>query len=311
MCALGPTKWMDSSFINKLIISCRRVDNNLHIYEGIFRNPWFLGVQALTIAGQVTIVLKGGEAFQVAPITPVQWGFSILFGFLVLPIGALIRMVPDQVVIVIAHKLSPLLTPIRMVRKRKAEKKRAKAKDAEKNEEEREPGEEYYDEKDEERRARRMQWRWVKATLAGDQEFFEDFLHLHHEGEQRTKAFTRKSRTSRTQTLSARAGLVSAGLAAAGVDVKHHRLTPRTGVFEGPPRPEASSKAAESIPVDLHQVIDAVRRNPDDCPSGLQIEVHSGTSQEDPVLPAREVLDSRTPPSQNPKYMRFVEGWLR
>ena len=141
---------MGNSFTNNSITSCRRVDNNLHIYEGIFRNPWFLGVQALTIAGQVTIVLKGGEAFQVAPITPVQWGFSILFGFLVLPIGALIRMVPDQVVVVVAHKLSPLLTPIRMVRKRKAEKKRAKAKDAEKNEQEKEPGEEYYDEKDEE-----------------------------------------------------------------------------------------------------------------------------------------------------------------
>ncbi|KAG8165929.1 hypothetical protein KVR01_004481 [Diaporthe batatas] len=290
--------------------NCRRVDNNLHIYEGILHNPWFLGVQALTIAGQVTIVLKGGEAFQVAPITPAQWGFSILFGFLVLPIGALIRLVPDQIVVVIAHRLSPLLTPIRMIRKRKAEKKKAKAKDAEKSEEEREPaGEEYYDEKDEERRARRMQWRWVKATLAGDQEFFEDFLHLHHEGEQRAEAFTRKSRTSRTQALSARAGLVSAGLAAAGVDVKHHRLVPRTGILEGPPRPEASGTTAESTPVDIQQVIDIVRRNPEDCPSGLQIEVHSGTSQEDPVLPAREVLDSSTPPSQNPNYMRFVDGW--
>ena len=283
----------------------------MHIYEGVFRNPWFLGVQALTLAGQVTIVLKGGEAFQVAPITPAQWGFSFLFGFLVLPIGALIRKVPDQVVVVLAHKLSPLLTPIRKVRQRKAEKKKSKAKDAEESEKENEPGEEYYDEKDEERRARRMQWRWVKATLAGDQEFFEDFLHIHHEGEQRTKAFTKKSRTSRAQTLSARAGLVSAGLAAAGVDVKHHRLTPRTGVFEGPPRPDASGKAAEIIFVDIHEVISAVRRDPENCPPGLQIEVHVGTSQEDPVIPAREVLDSSTPPSQNPKYMKFVEGWSR
>lgn len=283
--------------------SCRRVDNNLHIYEGVFRNPWFLGVQALTLAGQITIVLKGGEAFQVAPITRSQWGFSFLFGFLVLPIGALIRKLPDQIVVVLAHKLSPLLTPIRKLRKRKQEKKRSKARDAEGNEE-------YYDEKDEERRARRMQWRWVKAGLAGDQEFFEDFLHLHHEGEQGTEAFTRKSRTSRTQTLSARAGLVSAGLAAAGVDVKHHRLTPRAGAFNAPQRPEASGKDPVT-PLDIHQVIDAVRRNPEDCPDGWQIEVHVDTSQEDPVIPAREVLDSSTPPSQNPKFMRFVEGWLR
>lgn len=257
-------------------------------------------------------MLKGGDAFQVAPITPSQWGFSILFGFLVLPIGALIRKIPDQVVVVVAHKLSPLLTPIRILRKRKQEKK-SKAREAERIEREREHGEEYYDEKDEERRARRMQWRWVKATLARDQEFFDDFLHVHHEGEgeKRTKVYTKKSKTSRTQTLSARAGLVSAGLAAAGVDVKHHRLTPRTGVFEGPPRPGASEQPADIIPVDIHQVIDAVRRNPEDCPPGLQIEVHAGTSQEDSVIPAKEVLDSSTPPSQNPKYMRFVEGWLR
>lgn len=292
---------------NISITSCRRVDNNLHVYEGVFSNPWFLGVQAITLAGQVTIVLKGGEAFQVAPITPSQWGFSFLFGSLVLPIGALIRKVPDRVVVVIAHRLSPLLTPIRKFRKRKLDKKKSKARDAERDAEERETGEEYYDEKDEERRARRMQWRWVKATLAGDQEFLEDFLHLHHEGGQRTKAFHKKSRTSRTQVLSARAGLVSAGLAAAGVDMN----TPRTGVFEGPPRPEAPGKPADIIPIDIQQVIGAVRRNPDDCPAGLQIEVHVGTSQDDPVIPAREILNSRTPPSQNPKYMRFVDGWLR
>lgn len=293
------------------IISCRRVDNNLHIYEGVFRNPWFLGVQALTLAGQVTIVLKGGDAFQVAPISASQWGFSILFGFLVLPIGALIRKTPDKVVVVIAHKLSPLLAPIRRLRKRKQEKKSSKARDAEEVERTREPGDEYYDEKDEERRARRMQWRWVKAGLAGDQEFFEDFLHLHHEGEQRTEAFTKKSRTRRTQTLSAKAGLVSAGLAAAGVDVKHHRLTPRAGAFNAPPPPESLNKSLEVAPVDIHQVINAVRRNPEDCPTGLQIEVHVGTSQEDPVIPAREILNSSTPPSQNPKFMGFVEGWLR
>ncbi|KAI3391054.1 hypothetical protein diail_8082 [Diaporthe ilicicola] len=217
---------------------------------------------------------------------------------------------PDNIVIVVAHKLSPLLIPIRKIRKRKLEKKRSKAKDAEEGERAKEPGEEYYDEKDEERRARRMQWRWVKAGLAGDQDFFEDFLHLHHEGEQRTGAFTRKSRTSRTQTLSAKAGLVSAGLAAAGVDVKHHRLTPRAGVFRAPPRPEASSKALV-VAVDIHQVIDAVRRNPEDSPSGWQLEVHAGASQEDPVNLAWEVLDSSTPPSQNPKFVRFVEGWLK
>ncbi|KAM0344104.1 hypothetical protein ACHAPU_007825 [Fusarium lateritium] len=79
--------------------NCRRVDNKLDIwYQGILRNPWFIGVQLITVAGQFVIVLKGGEAFDTSPLTGAQWGWSLLFGILSIPLGALIRQIPDSLV---------------------------------------------------------------------------------------------------------------------------------------------------------------------------------------------------------------------
>ncbi|XWW92416.1 hypothetical protein V2A60_000339 [Cordyceps javanica] len=77
--------------------NCRRVDNKLDIwYQGVLRNPWFIGVQCLTLAGQFIIIFKGGEAFDTKPLSGAQWGWSMLFGILTIPLGALIRQVPDR-----------------------------------------------------------------------------------------------------------------------------------------------------------------------------------------------------------------------
>ncbi|KAI5458225.1 hypothetical protein BGZ63DRAFT_407516 [Mariannaea sp. PMI_226] len=87
--------WMQ--FFNQQ--NCRRVDNKIDIfYQGAFKNPWFVGVQLITIVGQFVIIFEGGEAFDTVRLTGAQWGWSILFGFLTLPLGALIRQVPDRVV---------------------------------------------------------------------------------------------------------------------------------------------------------------------------------------------------------------------
>ncbi|KAK1965973.1 calcium-translocating P-type ATPase [Colletotrichum sublineola] len=81
--------------------NCRRVDNRLNIwYQGVLRNPWFLGVQCMTVAGQMVIIWKGGQAFDTRPLSGSQWGWSMLFGVLVIPLGALIRQVPDMCVYV-------------------------------------------------------------------------------------------------------------------------------------------------------------------------------------------------------------------
>ncbi|KAF5023726.1 hypothetical protein F66182_4200 [Fusarium sp. NRRL 66182] len=97
--------------------NCRRVDNKLDIwYQGILRNPWFIGVQLITVAGQFIIVFKGGDAFDTAPITGAQWGWSMLFGIMSIPLGALIRQIPDRLVenlfALIAHCWLTIWRPI-------------------------------------------------------------------------------------------------------------------------------------------------------------------------------------------------------
>lgn len=100
--------------------NCRRVDNKLDIwYQGILKNPWFIGVQLLTILGQFLIIFKGGEAFDTKPLTGAQWGWSILFGSLTIPLGALIRQVPDYLVLESFRGVRKLFlfvsTPIRSI----------------------------------------------------------------------------------------------------------------------------------------------------------------------------------------------------
>lgn len=52
-------------------------------------------VQAVTLAGQARIIFLGGEAFQVAPLTGAQRGWSLMFGVLTIPLGMLVRLIPD------------------------------------------------------------------------------------------------------------------------------------------------------------------------------------------------------------------------
>lgn len=85
--------WMQ--FFNQL--NCRRVDNKTDIWShGFWRNPWSIAVQVITIVGQFVIIFRGGEAFDTRQITGAQWGWSILFGVLSIPFGALIRQFPDR-----------------------------------------------------------------------------------------------------------------------------------------------------------------------------------------------------------------------
>jgi len=44
---------------------------------------------------QVAIMFVGGAAFSVTPISGRDWGISIAFGFLSIPVGALIRTIPN------------------------------------------------------------------------------------------------------------------------------------------------------------------------------------------------------------------------
>jgi len=47
------------------------------------------------IAVQILIVFIGGAAFQVTPISGREWGISLALGVVSIPLGALIRLMPD------------------------------------------------------------------------------------------------------------------------------------------------------------------------------------------------------------------------
>jgi P-type Ca2+ transporter type 2C len=92
-------------------INSRRLDNKLNIFQDIHKNYYFMGITligmvsleiflSLLIPGaeigvQILIVFVGGAAFQVTGITGRDWGISLALGFVSIPLGALLRMIPN------------------------------------------------------------------------------------------------------------------------------------------------------------------------------------------------------------------------
>jgi Ca2+-transporting ATPase len=76
--------------------SCRRLDNGFNIFEGMFKNYWFLSIQFIIIGFQIVIVFVGGAAFSVHKLNGPQWGYSIVLGILSIPVAIIIRLIPDE-----------------------------------------------------------------------------------------------------------------------------------------------------------------------------------------------------------------------
>lgn len=79
-------------------INNRRLDNKFNIFENIHRNYFFIFINCVMIGGQVMIIFVGGAAFAVTRLNGSQWGISIVLGFLSLPVGVIIRLIPDELV---------------------------------------------------------------------------------------------------------------------------------------------------------------------------------------------------------------------
>jgi len=90
------------------IFNNRRLDNKLNVFEGIFRNFFFIGIVILIIALQIMIIFVGGRPFQIAPggLDGTQWAISILIGFVCIPWAILIKYFPDEWFAVVAAFLS-------------------------------------------------------------------------------------------------------------------------------------------------------------------------------------------------------------
>lgn len=80
------------------ILNNRRLDNRFNVFEGIHRNLFFIVIPRIMTGGQTTIVPVGGEAFKVKPINGTQWAYAIVLGSISLPVGMIIRIIPDELV---------------------------------------------------------------------------------------------------------------------------------------------------------------------------------------------------------------------
>lgn len=68
---------------------------NLNFFSHLFRNWYFLAIAILIASMQVLIMFVGGAAFTVSRQTPAMWATAIIGGTLSLPVGLLIRIMPN------------------------------------------------------------------------------------------------------------------------------------------------------------------------------------------------------------------------
>jgi Ca2+-transporting ATPase len=78
--------------------SNRRLDNKFNIFEGLTKNWFFIGISAIMCGGQILIIFVGGAAFQIAKEkqSGTLWAIAIVLGFLSIPVGVIIRLIPDR-----------------------------------------------------------------------------------------------------------------------------------------------------------------------------------------------------------------------
>ena len=77
-------------------LNSRRLDNKFNIFEGIHKNYLFIGINAIMVAGQITIVFVGGAAFQIKAIDGMQWGVCLLCAAPCIGWAVVLRCVPDR-----------------------------------------------------------------------------------------------------------------------------------------------------------------------------------------------------------------------
>ncbi|CAB4486632.1 PMCA-type calcium-translocating P-type ATPase [Rhizophagus irregularis] len=76
-------------------INCLRIDDSLNVFKNVFNNHTFIIVQLIVIIGQFVIVEFGGVAFGTVRLNGYQWLVTVLIGFLSLPVGLCIRLIPN------------------------------------------------------------------------------------------------------------------------------------------------------------------------------------------------------------------------
>ena len=77
-------------------LNSRRLDNKLNVFENVINNFWFLSINAIMIAGQITIVFIGGTAFGITRISGWEWAVCLLTSAPCLLWAIVLRYLPDE-----------------------------------------------------------------------------------------------------------------------------------------------------------------------------------------------------------------------
>ncbi|KAH9024010.1 hypothetical protein EDB83DRAFT_2230929 [Lactarius deliciosus] len=76
--------------------NCRRLDQKLNVFEGLWRNWYFMAVVTIEVVVQVLICSVGGSAFGVTYMGAREWVVSLALASVPLPLGSLIRLIPNE-----------------------------------------------------------------------------------------------------------------------------------------------------------------------------------------------------------------------
>lgn len=101
---LGPSRHLTFIFTAFVLmqifnmICARKIDDELWVFEGIFRNWIFISIWFIIIGGQVLISTFGNRVFVVSPdgLSAAQWGLAFGVGATSFVINLLLKFWPDQ-----------------------------------------------------------------------------------------------------------------------------------------------------------------------------------------------------------------------
>ncbi|KAH8978946.1 hypothetical protein EDB92DRAFT_1806951 [Lactarius akahatsu] len=77
-------------------VNCRRLDKKLNVFEGMWRNWYFMAITTIEVALQVLVCSFGGSAFDVTRMGAREWCISVALSCGSLPVGAVIRLLPNE-----------------------------------------------------------------------------------------------------------------------------------------------------------------------------------------------------------------------
>ncbi|KAJ5295500.1 hypothetical protein PENANT_c001G03338 [Penicillium antarcticum] len=76
----------------------RQIERSFNLIEGIHRNYLFIVITSVMMGAQILIMFVGGQAFSITRLTGDQWAYSLVLGFISIPVGFVLQAVPTVIV---------------------------------------------------------------------------------------------------------------------------------------------------------------------------------------------------------------------